>query len=647
MTTLTIDGLEALLGRLGLKIPIPHFLAADVLNKPLDIGRSYLADILCSLVESDTVNAYGSVTLPSDIYNGDLAVILPKLQHGADPNVLAFDLMQRVWHFSLMSLYPCPLFALPFPEGVHLRIMFMPQMLGRLLFPYINDRKDSYGRDVSLGLLNTSSPELGRKKLVVEFSSPNIASEFQGKHLRSTILGAYISNLYVTMGWDVVKINYLGDWGKPIGLLGVGWEKFGSEELFQTDPAGHLFNVYHKINDLFIPEQLASKKARDDGKDPAEIETQGLFAERNAFFKRMEYGDETAMALWKRVRDVNVENYTELYARLNVNFDEYSGESQVNPETMAEVEETLKSKGLCEESGGSWIIDLKKHTGKAGAVIIRDRTGSSTYLLRDLAAVLDRARKHSFDKMIYVTAADQHTTHFSRLFRILELMDMSDLASKLQHVHFSDVSQMSKKLGHGHMLGEILDQCQSAMQGSLNANPEKAGLLGNTEEAVASIGISALLAQELSARRANDHAFDISQMTSFEPGTGPDLQYWYAKLCSILKTNPAQMDFSDAEFASLKDEDHTSLLRLLVQYPDVTFSAYKSLESATVMTYLVNITGQLSLCFRESEVGTSLTPAQAMLYAATRIVLENGMKLLGITPAAKCASSSSSVVLIC
>jgi arginyl-tRNA synthetase len=470
---------------------------------------------------------------------------------------------------------------------------------------------------------------------VVEFSSPNIASEFQGKHLRSTILGAYISNLYTTMGWDVVKINYLGDWGKPIGLLGAGWEKFGSEELFETDPVGHLFDVYHKINDLFIPEQVASKKARHEGRDPAEIEAQGLFAERNAFFKRMEDGDEKAVALWKRVRDVNIENYTKLYARLNVSFDEYSGESQVSPKTMTEVEEILKNKGLCEESGGSWIIDFKKHTGKSGMGIIRDRTGSSTYLLRDLAAVLDRARKYSFDKMIYVVAADQHTTHFSRLFKILELMDMSDLASKLHHIHYSDVSQMSKKLGHGHMLGEILDQCQSAMKVSLKKNPDNAALLGDTEEAVAAIGVTALLAQELSARKANDHAFDISQMTSFEPGTGPDLQYWYARLCSILKTNPGHTDLSDEEFASLEEEDQRNLIRLLIQYPNITHSAYKALESATIMAYLVNVTTQLSPCFKKIKDGTSATPAQAMLYEATRIVLENGMKLLGITPATK------------
>jgi len=298
--------------------------------------------------------------------------------------------------------------------------MFKPQTLPCLLLPYINDRKNKYGTDVSAGLLNPSSPELGPKKLLLEFSSPNIASEFHGKHLRSTILGAYIGNLYESMGWEVVRMNYLGDWGKPIGLLGVGWEKFGSEELFQADAAAHLLDVYNQINNLFVPEQAASRKARDDGEDTAEIEARGLFAERNTYCRRLEEGEETAMAFWKRVRDISIENYTNFYSQLGISFDEYSGESQVDPKTMVEVEDILRSKGLVEESGGAWTINLKKHAKKSGTAIIRDRTGSTTYLLRDLAAVLERSRKYSFDKMIYVVAADQHTVHFSRLFKISE-----------------------------------------------------------------------------------------------------------------------------------------------------------------------------------------------------------------------------------
>ena len=506
------------------------------------------------------------------------------------------------------------------------------------MFPYIQDRKESYGKDISLGLRDVASPDGGRKKLVVDFSSPNIASEFQGKHLRSTIIGSFISNLHELMGWDVSKINYLGDWGMPIGLLGAGWERYGSEDKFQADPTGHLLDIYHQINKEFIPEVVESKRIRDEKGDTAEVESKGVFAERNAFSKRLEDGEEKAIAFWNRARKVNIENYTKLYARLNVNFDDYSGESQVSPSTIAEVEEILRSKGVCEVTeDGAWFIDLKKHTGKPlGTAIIRTRNGTSTYLLRELAAVLERYRKYSFDKMIYVVAADQHTTHFPRVIKILDLMGMSDLSKNLLWISFSESSQMSKQLGEGHMLGDILDQYQTAMEESLKANPEKSTLLGATDkEALSAIGTTALLAQELAARRASNHAFDISQMTSFVEGTGPDLQYWYAKLCSILKENPVSHDLKDEDFASVEEQEQSNLIRYLIQYPDVTHVAYNTLESAGIMTYLSSVTMQLSACLGEVEEGASPTPAQVMLCEATRQVLENGMKVLGITPATK------------
>lgn len=533
---------------------------------------------------------------------------------------------------------------LPFQDGVHLRVMFNPNTLPRLLLPYINDRRDSYGRDDSLGLRDPSYPEDGRKKLLVEFSSPNIASEFQARHLRSTIIGGYIANQYEDMGWDVTRLNYLGDWGKPMGLLGVAWEKFGSEEHFQADPAGHLHDIYHKVLELFVPEQAASKKARDEGGDPASIESQGLFAERNAFFKRMEEDDEQAVALWKRAREVNINQYTALYARLNVTFDEYSGESQVMAETMAEVEEILKSKGISEESAGSWMIDLKKHSKISGTAIIRDRTGSSTYLLRDLAAVLERSRKYSFDKMIYVVAADQHTTHFSRLFKILELMDMCDLASKLQHVHFSNVSKMSEKLGNDHTLDEILDQVHNATRDSLEMHPDMASILGQSENAISSIAISALVAGELSTRRAQDHAYEVARMTSFEPGTGPHLQYWYVRLCNMLNAYSTCIAPLSEEVDSLSDEEF-SLLRLLIQFPDITHLAYESLEPATIMTHLVNLAVQLSNCFDECQNQVIVNLTLANLYDATRRVMESGMKVLGIIPGERSLMSARSILI--
>jgi arginyl-tRNA synthetase len=506
-------------------------------------------------------------------------------------------------------------------------VRFKKQILPRFLLPYIIDRSGLYGANTSIGLRNAASPELGRKKLLVEFSSPNIASEFHGKHLRSTVIGNYIAGIHEAMGWDVIKVNYLGDWGLQIGLLGVGWEKFGSEELFQADPSGHLLDVYHKISDLLAPEQDAARKAREEKKDQSEIMGRGIFADRAAFFKRMEDGEAKALALWKRVRDVHVDSLKKLYGRLNVNFDEYSGESQASAEKMNEIEEILKGKNLLEEKNGSWVVNLKKHGSKAGAAKIRGSTGSSTYLLRDLAVLLERNQKYVFDKVIYVVATD-HANHFAQLFKVLELMDMADLASKLQHIHFSDASEIAAKLGSKHMLGDILDQGKVEMQNSLEANPEQTAILGVTPDDSDRIAIAALFVQELTTKRDHKHAFDIKHMTSFEPGTGPDCLYWSARLRTIASENPNCTSPEGENGIHVMDNESFNLLRLLIQYPEVTQSAYRTLEPSAIVAYLAGITKQLSLCLQSAEEKSA--PIDRMLCEATQRVLANGLKLLGI-----------------
>jgi arginyl-tRNA synthetase len=547
-------------------------------------------------------------------------------------------------------------------DGIHLRLCIKAGALPRIFLPFINERKATYGIE-SNNESAAPATEASQKKVAVEFSSPNIASDFQAKHLRSTIIGAFVSNMYELMGWEVAKVNYLGDWGKDIALLGVGWEKFGSEEEFEKDPVSHLLDVYHKIHDLFLPEQNASRKARDEAKKnnldeleaTAEIEGKGIFAERNAFFKRLEDGDEQAVALFKRIRDININNYTKFYSRLGVRFDEYSGESQVSHDVIAEVEQALKDKGISEESGGAWVIDMRQHGARSGTAIVRDRTGSSTYFLRYLASVLERSRKENFDKIIFV-AADR-TGHFSRLFKVFEALGMSDLAGKLEHIQLNDVSHMAEKLGPGYQPHEILDRCESSMRDVLTNNEAKSKVIGNSEEVAKALGITALIAQEVSTKRISDHAFDISSMTTFKTGTGPDLQYQYARLCSLLKDHPFNADITDEEYGTLTEEVHTGLLLTLGQYPEILHATQKSMEPLGIMTYLHTVIDRLSDCLDEDEEDPgaeveegipgpsggmqsheteekTVTPAQSALYEATRIVLENGMKLLGLTPIA-------------
>jgi arginyl-tRNA synthetase len=287
-----------------------------------------------------------------------------------------------------MQFPKLPLIQEPAASGIWVSILFSPKTLPHLLIPYVLDRCTEYGSNPSINLISNSDNTTRRQKVVVEFSSPNIAKEFHAGHLRSTIIGAFISNLYEDMGWDVVRVNYLGDWGKQFGLLAVGWKRYGSEELFEKEPLVHLLDVYARINKDFKPEQDASRAARDQGLDTKEIESQGLYAERNDFFRKMEDGDEDALALWRRFRDVSIQRYITTYARLNITFDEYSGESQVKPSTVQMIEQLLREKGICEEENGSLIIKFAKHGAKKLATtVIRNRTGTTTYLLRDVAAV--------------------------------------------------------------------------------------------------------------------------------------------------------------------------------------------------------------------------------------------------------------------
>jgi arginyl-tRNA synthetase len=529
-------------------------------------------------------------------------------------------------------------------DGVHFRVFLKVTSVPRLLLRYTSNQKSSYGSVPSSTVTNHT-----RKKLVVELSSPNITSELQGKHLRSTIIGACIGRLYESMGWDVTRINYLGDWGKPIALLYVGWSKYGSEEAYEADAVGHLLEVYHKIEEDFKPEQAASKQARDEvakegedkGEAQAEIESKGIFAERNEAFKKLEEGDEELVAFWKRVRDVNIENYTKFYERLGVRFDEYSGESQIKPETMVEVEQMLKEKGISEESGGSQIIHMQNLGAKAGTAIVRDRSGSSTYLLRDLAAVLERSRKYAFDKMIYVVASD-NSVHFTQLIKVLEAMDMKELADKLQHVKFSEVSKMAATLGKGYKPQGILDACEEAIAAFSDADADKLEVVGGLDGAKEGLATSALLVQELSTRLTTTHAFDTGTMASFKLGSGPDLQYWLAKLRQLLKGAEAAAELSDEDYEELAEEDPANLLRILAQYPEVVNATYHSLEPAGVVTYLASVTEQLAECLTEDEEEDSegdkdgkVTPGLAAMYEATAVVLENGMKLLGLSPIAQ------------
>ena len=506
--------------------------------------------------------------------------------------------------------------------------------------PYINDRRGAYGGDTSLGLREV--PGSGRKKVLVEFSSPNIARDFTAAHLKSTILGAFVANMHEAMGWDVVRINYLGDWGKHLGLLGVGWQKYGSEKILdeQEDPFRYVHNLYIKMEEELEPEQEARKKAREDGQDGALLESRGLFAERDANFKKMEDGEPAAIALWKKIRDISVEYYVSTYARLNIKFDEYSGESKVsiNADTIAEVEAVLKSKGIYEEQNGAWVIDYDKHGAKLGLAIVRGRNGSTTYLLRDIATLFDRVKTYSFDKMLYVVG--EQDVHFRQVFKAVELMGHADIAGKLEHVTFAKPISSSINPGEAQLLGDVLGECENNMRNVFNANQDQYPF-DNQNEAAKSLGINSLIIQELYSKKGHSNSISFSLTTLAE---GEELQLCYSRLCSAIGSigvHATSEEIPYLDYSSLWEEPWCDLLRLMARYPGITSSAFGTLDPGMILSYLFLVADELTACLDEADeaesngegsAAGSKYAARAVVYDNVRQVIENGMKLLGITP---------------
>jgi arginyl-tRNA synthetase len=369
---------------------------------------------------------------------------------------------------------------------------------------------------MNVGLRDPSDPSKGKQKIIVEFSSPNIAKPFHAGHLRSTIIGGFIANLYAANGWEVIKMNYLGDWGKQYGLLANGYKRYGSEEELLKNPIGHLFDVYVRINQDLGAEEGPIKELREEIKakqaqnqDTSELEktlaekVDGSEDEKaRKYFKSMENGDPEALALWQKFRDLSIEKYKQTYARLNIEFDYYAGESQVSRESMESAYKTLEDTKTSEYSDGAIIIDFTKHGAKKlGKTIIVRKDGTPLYLTRDIGEIITRYERFHFDKMIYVVAAQQDL-HLAQLFKTTELMGRKDVADKCQHINFGMVRGMSTRKGTVKFLDDILRDVAEKMHEVMRINQKKYEQVENPLQTADTLGITSVMVQDMSGKRS-------------------------------------------------------------------------------------------------------------------------------------------------
>ena len=393
----------------------------------------------------------------------------------------------------------------PTVAGPFIQFFFKPGPLIKFLIPTIQNRGKKYGQNPHNGLRDPNDPNSGKKKIIVEFSSPNIAKPFHAGHLRSTIIGGFLAKLYDGAGWDVNRINYLGDWGKQYGLLALAWEKWGDEEALLADPINHLFNLYVRINaDMSVEkEAIAAKKAA--GEDISALEDNCLDEQARKYFKKMVDGDPSAVALWQRFRDLSIVKYRNTYARLNIEFDVYSGESQVPEEDMEKAAKILAEKNISEDSNGAMLINFSKHVpGKPGKslekAIVRKKDGTALYLTRDISELKNRHDKYNFDQMIYVVASAQDL-HLKQLFKTVELMGYEDIAKKCQHINFGLVLGMSTRRGTVKFLDDILGDVAEKMHEVMKKNEDKYAQIENPEAVADILGISSVMVQDMSGKR--------------------------------------------------------------------------------------------------------------------------------------------------
>ncbi|GKT88935.1 arginyl-tRNA synthetase [Colletotrichum tofieldiae] len=602
---------------------------------PVDVYRSHITSLLYDVTGVEKTIIYNALQWTQSLDKGDLVLAVPALRiKGKKPAELTAEWLEK---FPESPLIEKPI---SFQNGSFLQFWFKTGPLSQLLIPQVRNRGQTFGKNPNNGLKNPEDPSQGKKKIIVEFSSPNIAKPFHAGHLRSTIIGGFIANLYDGAGWDVTRINYLGDWGKQYGLLALGFDRFGSEEALKADPINHLYEVYVKINAAMSDEkeQIAAKEQA--GEDVTALKDNSLDEQARKYFKAMVAGDEAAVAQWKRFRDLSITRYKETYARLNIHFDEYSGESQVSEQDMEAAAKKLEDMNISEQSEGAVIIDFTKHIpGKAGKSlerpIIRKKDGTALYLTRDISELLHREKKYNFDHMIYVVASQQDL-HLKQLFKIIELMGYPETAKKCQHINFGMVLGMSTRKGTVKFLDDILRDVGDKMHEVMKKNETKYSQVENPEATADILGISSVMVQDMSGKRINNYKFDMDTMTSFEGDTGPYLQYAHARLCSIFrKAGVPEEEVAKADLSLLTEKHAIELIRVVSQYPDVVQNTLKTLEPTTVLTYLFRLTHVVSSSYDHLRIVGSepeIQKARLALYTAARTVLYNGMRLLGLSP---------------
>ncbi len=470
--------------------------------------------------------------------------------------------------------------------------------------------KEIYAQKEQFGSVNKGEG----KNVIVEYSSPNIAKPFHIGHAFTTILGQSIANIYEAIGYNVIRMNHLGDYGTQFGKLIVAWRLWGDEQALKEAPITELTRVYVKFH-------------KEVEENPA-LETDAREA-----FRLLENKSEAEVALWQKFRDMSLVEFNRVYDRMDIHFDNYNGESYYS-DAIPEVVEMLQDKDLLVESEGAQVVDLSEYNLNPCIVLKSD--GTTIYASRDLAAILYRARTYDYDKNIYVVGLPQ-TNHFQQVFSVLKKAGF-EKANQNIHVGFGTVKfkdgDFSTRKGNIILLEDLLNQSVAKTKEIIQQNnPEmNEDDIAKTAEIV---GLAAVNYTYLRNGRERDIMFDWDEMLDFEGDTAPYLLYTYARAKSILaKSGINQEELSEVNAELLIEDDEYALLKEMYQYPDALLQAAAEYEPSILLRKVSQLARSFNKFYHNTPIlkteGEKIRAARLSLVKAVSIVIANGLKLAGI-----------------
>ncbi len=543
-----------------------------------------------ALPEMDVKEIEAKIERPKDSSNGDYAFptfFLAKTLHKA-PQMIASELVEKVDQDGFEKVVVA---------GPYINFFLDKAQVGAKILQTILADPEHYG-EIDLG---------HQSNVTIDYSSPNIAKPMGMGHLRSTMIGEAVARILEKVNYNLIRIDYLGDWGTQFGKLMAAYEMWGDEAEVKKDPINTLLKYYVRINNEADEHPEYTEAGRD-------------------WFAKLEHGDEEAWRLWHWFREVSLERFQRVYKMLDVNFDSFNGEA-FSAQKMEEPIQLLRDKNLLKPSRGAEIVDLDEYN--LPPLLIIKSNGTTTYITRDLATALFRKRMYGHAKSLYVVGAEQET-YFKQLRAALKEMDFN-WWDQIEHISFGLMNlngkKMSTRKGNVVSLEDVLNySIDLARKQIAEKNPD----LENADEVAKEVGVGAVIFHDLKNYRRNAVNFKLEDVVKFEGETGPYVQYARARAESILRKGGIR-DFSDVDLTKAGAEAW-ELISFLGQYSEAIKRAALNYDPSVIAKYALELAKKFNQYYAHTRIldKDEAQPARLALTQAVSDVLKSALDLLDI-----------------